>query len=326
MAALKSEGLLLGLDIGGTRIKAACVDESGAIIHARHVNTPATLEGFRPAVQELLRELIPPQVTIQAVGVGCKGIINPETTRVEVLPGTMRYLEGQVLAEIVAPALPAGVSVAADNDARVALAGEVAWGAARACRDAVMLTLGTGVGGGILADGRILRGASGAAGHLGHLSVDPDGPICICGNRGCIETLFSARTIESEAFAAIHRGVDSRLLAFGSRLPTCAEVFDLARQGDAVAADIVRRGARSLGAALAGLAHALDPELIILGGQISEAGDILLDPVREEVHWRTRCLLRRDVPVVRSKLVDPSGVIGAAALALQTRMGSPQRR
>jgi glucokinase len=321
MAVLKSgdKDLLLGLDIGGTRIKAACVDESGAVVRAHHVSTPPSLAGFGKAVRDLLHELIPAHVTIQAAGIGCKGIINPETTRVDVLPGTMHYLEGHVLAEIVAPVLPAGTSIAADNDARVALAGEVAWGAARECREAVMLTLGTGVGGGILSGGRILRGASGAAGHLGHLTIDPDGPICICGNRGCLETLFSARSIESEAFAAIHRGVDSRLLDFGSRLPTCAEVFDLARQGDAVAADIVRRGAKALGAALAGLAHAFDPELIILGGQISEAGDMLLDPVREEVHWRSRCLLRREVPVVRSKLVDPSGVVGAAALALEAR-------
>jgi glucokinase len=149
--------------------------------------------------------------------------------------------------------------------------------------------------------------------------MDPDGPLCICGNRGCLETLFSARAIESEAFAAIHRGVESRLSACQSKVPTCAEVFALAAQGDAVARDIVDRATYVLGAALAGLAHVLDPEMIILGGQISAAGDALLEPLRKDVGWRARCLLRRDVPVVRSKLVDPSGVIGAAALALEAR-------
>jgi glucokinase len=231
----------------------------------------------------------------------------------------VHYLEGELLSEIVAPVLPAGIPITADNDARVALAGEVAWGVARECKDAVMLTLGTGVGGGILANGRILRGASGAAGHIGHLTMDPDGPLCICGNRGCLETLFSARTIESEAFAVIHRGVESRLSACQSKVPTCAEVFALAAQGDAMARDIVDRATYVLGAALAGLAHVLDPEMIILGGQISAAGDALLEPLRKDVGWRARCLLRRDVPVVRSKLVDPSGVIGAAALALEAR-------
>jgi glucokinase len=322
MGGAKPEtGVLLGLDIGGTQIKAACVDESGAIVRSGRVNTPASLDDFRQAVRGLLRELLTPPDAVRAAGIGCKGIINPETTRVEVLPGTVHYLEGALLSEIVAPVLPQDIPITADNDARVALAGEVAWGAARECRDAVMLTLGTGVGGGVLADGRILRGASGAAGHIGHLTIDPDGPLCICGNHGCLETLFSARAIESEAFAALHRGVDTRLAACHSKVPTCAEVFDLAQQGDAVAGDIVRRATKVLGAALAGLAHVLDPEVIILGGQISAAGDALLEPLRKDVGWRARCLLRRDVPVVRSKLVDPSGVIGAAALALEAFRG-----
>src|SRR5579864_1814375 len=309
--------MLLGIDIGGTQIKAATVDESGAVVQTRRVDTPSSLDQFREALCKLVKELLAPHAAIQGVGVGCKGIIHPQTSRVEVLPGTLHYLEGQVLSEILAPVLPASTVIAADNDARVALCGEIAWGAARERRNALMLTLGTGVGGGILADGRVLRGATGAAGHIGHLNVDPDGPFCMCGNRGCLETLFSARTIESEAFAAIHRGVDSRLLEYGSKLPSCAEVFDLAREGDAVAASIVQNATRVLGAAIAGLAFVFDPEIIILGGQISEAGDALLNPLRQEIGWRTRPFLRRQIAVVRSMLVDPSGVIGAAALALE---------
>ena len=316
---LKNKVLLLGLDIGGTRIKAASVDESGSIVQTRSVHTPASLDEFRSALCNLIRELLSPAAAIRAVGFGCKGIINPENSRVEVLPGTLHYLEGQLLAEIVAPVVPAGIVIAADNDARVALAGEIAWGAARGSRNALMLTLGTGVGGGVLADGRILRGATGAAGHIGHLTVDPDGVLCICGNRGCLETVFSARTIESDAFAAVHRGTDSRLTGHGSNVPSCAEVFDLARQGDAVASDIVRKATRVLGAAVAGLAFVFDPEIIIFGGQISEAGDILFDSLRAEIGWRTRPFLRREIPVLRSQLVDPSGVIGAAALALEAQ-------
>lgn len=315
--------MLLGFDIGGTQMKAASVDPSGSIVQARRLNTPASLEEFRQAMRTLAQELIAPSLQVDAVGIGCKGIINPQTTRVEVLPGTLHFLEGQLLAEMVAPALPSGITIAADNDARVALAGEIAWGAARECRNAVMLTLGTGVGGAILADGRILRGATGVAGHIGHLTMDPDGPVCICGNRGCLETLFSARTIESEAFAAIHRGVASRLAEYGSRFPSCAEVFDLARKGDTVAADIVRKAIRVLGAALAGLALVLDPEKIILGGQISEAGDALFDSLRAELGWRTREMLRREMPIVRSTLAYPSGVLGAAALALEAANRAP---
>jgi glucokinase len=311
--------MLLGIDIGGTQIKGATVDDAGAVTQSLRVDTPASLDEFRQALPRLIRQLSASAAAVTAVGIGCKGIINPENTRVEVLPGTLHYLEGQLLSEIVAPALPAGVPIAADNDARVALAGEVAWGAARKCRNVVMLTLGTGVGGGVVADGRVLRGATGAAGHIGHLTVDPFGVLCICGNRGCLETVFSARTIESEAFAAIHRGTESRLLAHGDKLPSCAEVFELARQGDAVASDIIRKATVVLGGAIAGLAFVFDPELIILGGQISEAGDVLLGPLRAEVRWRTQGLLRREIPIVRSALVDPSGVLGAAALALEAK-------
>jgi glucokinase len=312
--------MLLGIDIGGTQIKAATVDETGAVAQTLRVDTPVSLDDFRQALPRLIRQLRASAAAVTAVGIGCKGIINPNTTRVEVLPGTLHYLEGQLLSEIVAPALPPDTSIAADNDARVALAGEVAWGAARQCRNVVMLTLGTGVGGGIVADGRVLRGATGAAGHLGHLTVDPFGVLCICGNRGCLETVFSARTIESEAFAAIHRGTESRLLAFGDKPPSCAEVFDLARQGDAIATDIIRKATVVLGAAIAGLAFVFDPERVIVGGQISEAGDVLLGPLRAEVGWRTRPFLRREIPIVRSTLVDPSGVIGAAALALEAML------
>jgi len=314
--------MLLGVDIGGTQIKAATVDQTGTIARAVRADTPASLDEFRLAIVRLIRDLNPSAVPIRAVGIGCKGIINPQTTRVDVLPGTLHYLEGHLLSEIVSPAVPADAAIAADNDARVALAGEITWGAARQSRNVVMLTLGTGVGGGVVADGRILRGSAGVAGHLGHLTVDPDGALCICGNRGCLETVFSARAIESEAFAAVHRGVDSRLLALDAKPPSCAEVFDLARHGDAVAGDIIRKATRVLGAAIAGLVFVFDPEVVILGGQISEAGETLLEPVRAEVRARTHSYLRRDIPVVRSTLVDPSGVIGAAALALEAISGA----
>ncbi|HKW96858.1 MAG TPA: ROK family protein [Bryobacteraceae bacterium] len=309
--------MLLGIDIGGTGIKAAVVDDTGAIAQTRRSTTPPSLAEFRQSLCGLVHDLINPNTRIDAVGIGCKGIIHPHTCRVEVLPGTVHYLEGQVLSEILAPVLPEKTVIAADNDARVALFGELAWGAARDRRNAIMLTLGTGVGGGILAGGRILRGATGAAGHLGHLTVDPDGPLCICGNRGCLETLFSARTIESEAFAAIHRGVHSRLLECRTKPPSCAEIFELAEQGDSVAAGIIAKATRVLGAAIAGLAFVFDPEIVILGGQISGAGDALLIPLRDEFRSRTHAFLRREIPIVRSALVDPSGVLGAAALALE---------
>jgi glucokinase len=295
---------VLGIDIGGTRLKAGRVDESGRIEASRTAPTPGDRDSLRATLDSLIGEL--GGASVNGVGIGCKGIINPATTRVEVLPGTLAYLEGAVLRDLV----PAGMRVAADNDARVAMAGELMWGAAKGRANALMLTLGTGVGGAIVADGRLLRGATGVAGHIGHLTVDPDGPVCICGNHGCLETFFSARAIESEAFAVVHRGCASRLAGN----PTCADVFRAAAEGDAIARGIIGRATRALGAALAGLLHILDPEVVIVGGQISEAGEALFEALKQEVRWRTRRLLRREVPIVPPRVADPSGIIGAAAL------------
>jgi glucokinase len=306
---------VLGLDIGGTQIKAAVVTAEGQILAAHRTLTPSSLTDFCEVLAQLIQDLHVHKPAISGVGIGCKGIISPATTEVLALPGGLHYLEGRRLSEIVAPLLGAPCAFAADNDARVALEGERRWGAARGRKNVLMLTLGTGVGGAILANGKILRGSGGAAGHAGHLTLDPNGLECICGNRGCLETVFSARAIESAAFAAIHRGVATALHNVSARPPTCADVFECAWHGDAVARDIVQHAVLLLAGAVAGLVHVLDPEVVILGGQIAESGDQLLSIIQQELDWRTKTLLRRSVPVIKSEVADPSGVLGAAALA-----------
>ena len=309
--------LVIGLDIGGTRVKAALVDANGTVLASRQAPTPGAINAFVETIGDLVVELRREGPAAAAVGIGCKGIIDTSSSRVVTLPGTLHYLEGALLSELLAPCLPAGCQVRADNDARAALLGEMLWGAARGCNDVLMLTLGTGVGGAVLSGGHVLRGASGVGGHIGHLTVDPDGVDCICGNRGCLETVFSARAIESEAAAAILRGVATSLRRADGVSPSCAEVFACAGCEDAVARHIVDRAIRVLAAGVAGLVHVFDPERVVIGGQIAEAGEALLEPLRREVQWRTRGLLRRDVTVVGSGLADPSGVLGAAAFALR---------
>lgn len=309
-------GNVLGLDIGGTEIKAALVNSKGDIITSHRVSTPVTLPAFQETIKTLAANLHLGERKIRGVGIGCKGIVDPYTTKVLALPGDLNYLEGRRLSEMIAPVVTNPCPVAADNDARVALFGEHQWGAAQDRQNAMMLTLGTGVGGAILTDGKIMRGAGGVAGHLGHITVDPNGGLCICGNRGCLETVFSARAIEAEAFAAIHRGVKTQLRAMGSP-PSCSDIFECAREGDEVARIIVERTTLILGSAIAGLVHVVDPEIVILGGQIAQAGDFLLKPIQHEIDWRTRYLVRRKVPVVKAQVADPSGVVGAAALAIE---------
>jgi glucokinase len=309
---------ILGIDIGGTRLKAGLVDEHGRITAQKFVDTPTEVEGFKGAITSLVRELVEHGGQPEAVGVGCKGIIDTVTSEVKVLPGTFSFLEGVRLSDLVAPLSEKETRVFADNDARAALAGEVVWGAAKGRENVIMLTLGTGVGGAALVGGRILRGAQGAAGLLGHVTVLPSGRFCDCGNRGCLETVFSARAIEAEALHAVHRGCESVLTERFARDPgalTCKAVFDAAGEGDVVALAIRDEAVETLGAAVAGLIHVFDPEALILGGQIVEAGETLLGPLRREMTWRTARYVGRAVPVILPELEGSSGVVGAAALA-----------
>lgn len=303
----------LGVDIGGTRVKVGVVERSGRILRQAATDTPIDPEEFKRTLAGMVWEMAPKDGSLIGVGIGCKGIIDYHTTKIDVLPGLLRPLEGALLSDLI----PLDVPVRADNDAKVALAGEMLWGAARGHNNVILLTLGTGVGGAILAEGKFLRGVAGVAGHLGHVTVNPDGPICVCGNHGCLEAFFSADAIESEAYRAIHTGCVSALtdkFRYNPEAISCRDVFEVAAQGDTVASLIRDRAIRHLAAAIAGLLHIFDPEVVILGGQIVEAGSALLDPLAREMHWRSKGLLRREVPLVLQQVQDRSGIVGAAAL------------
>jgi glucokinase len=296
------------------------VDETGAILASRSIATPTDLDSFVPALHDAVRWLLEATSVPAGVGVGCKGLIDPDTTRIESLRGTLHYLQGMRISDLVG--LPLDVPVFADNDARVALAGEMVWGAAKDRSNVLMLTLGNSVGGAALINGQILRGHAGVAGNIGHLTIDPHGPICSCGNRGCLETGFSARAIEAQGRAAVRRGCDSiltRLFRDQPQLASCRTVFQAASEGDEVACTIVSDAIHDLAAALAGLLHIFDPEVVIIGGHVADAGEALLEPLREQVWHRSRGLLGRDVPIVEQQVADKSGIVGAAGLVLAPR-------
>ncbi len=303
----------IGLDIGGTNLKGGLVDETGKLRRSLSEATPRSVEGFKKLAHSFFLEL-GSGVSIRAVGIGCKGVVDVKTTLLVRSPGDLHHLEGHSLRDLVSTGA-AGKSVYADNDARTALIAEWLWGAAKGCENVLMLTLGTGVGGAMLMQGQIMRGAHGVAGHVGHMTIDPHGPMCICGNYGCLETVFSARAIEAQAFSARHRRVFS-VLTDRAQASDCAQVFQAALDSDEVAQWIIDRATMYLGAAIASLVHLVDPELIILGGQIAEAGPQLLDPLRRELRSRTRFLIGRDLPIVFPRVPSHTGVIGAAGLAL----------
>jgi glucokinase len=305
--------IALGMDIGGTNIKAGVVDDSGEIIRQHSLATPISPAEFRKSVQWLMHELGVESANLAGVGIGCKGIIDWETTRISRMPGLLMPLEGELLRDLIPYELP----IFADNDAKVSMVGEMVWGAARGRNDVVMFTLGTGVGGAIVANGKMVRGMTGVAGHLGHTTTVTDGPLCICGNRGCIETLFSAGALEVEAYRLAHNGCLSSLTDEFRDYPeriTCKDVFDHAERGDSACQHVRDVAVNHLAAAIAGLLHVLDPEVVIVGGQIVAAGPALLKPLEAEVHRRSEWLLQRKVPIVVQQVNDRTGVTGGAAL------------
>ena len=224
----------------------------------------------------------------------------------------LHFLEGRTLDDVVdAGDLP----VCADNDARTALIDEVLWGAARGRRNVVLLTLGTGVGGAAMVDGVIVRGASGAACHLGHVTMDLRGGLCICGNYVCLETCFSSRSIESGYFAHLHRASPSSLsIDAKGQVPSTEAIFQAAAEGDPSARRVLELALESLAGAIASFMHIFDPELLILGGNIAAAGTQLLAPLQAQVAQRTQLLLGRNVPIVLQDGSRHGGVAGAAGL------------
>ena len=314
--APSEQTIAVGVDIGATAIKAAPVTLGGELLESFHQPSPRTPAALHDFVHSVLKRAKP---QVRGIGVGCKGIIDTATSRVTSLPGDLHFLEGRLLTDVIdAGSLP----VYADNDARTALIAEVLWGAARGKRNVVLLTLGTGVGGAVLVDGAILRGASGAAGHLGHVTLDLHGGLCICGNFGCVETRFSSRAIESDYQAHLHRAAPTRLsLGNAGEPPSTEAIFRAAAEGDESARCVLDRAFEYLAAAVVSFLHIFDPEVLILGGNIAEAGPQLLAPIRDEVARRTRILLGREVPIVFQSLVGYGGVAGAAGLVfLQQRL------
>src|SRR5262245_61119835 len=300
--------LALGVDIGGTTMKAAIVSASGELLERFHEPSPRTPDSLRSFVQGALKQTKAP---LKGIGIGCKGIINVESSRIDRLPGDLHFLEGSVLKDLVGSDLP----LRADNDARTALVAEVLWGAARGKRNVVLLTLGTRVGGAAMADGVILHGATGIAGHFGHMSVDHEGGLCICGNHGCLETRFSSRAIEADYFAHMHRAAATTLLAGDQgQPPNTQAIFQAAFNGDESARRVIDRALLYLANAVASLLNIFDPEVLIVGVNVAMAGEPLLAPLRKAVGQQTCRMMGREVPIVVQTATGYGGVLGVAGL------------
>lgn len=308
--------LAVGLDVGGTKVAAGLVGADGTLVSRTRRGTPA---GSPDAILDLLVDCVDELTEVEGVdsvpvGVGAAGLID--------LHGNVRYAPNIDWADYPLGPLLAkrlDVRVVVENDANAAAWGEYQHGAGKGVdHGMLMLTIGTGVGGGLIEDGRLVRGAGGLGAEFGHLIVSEGGPQCGCGNLGCLEALASGNAIGRTAAEALAAGTVSA----GSRLHELAEVTGktvtvAAHAGDPDAARVLERCGFWLGVGIASLVNALDPALVVIGGGAMQAGELLLEPARAAYRERLMGRAHRTMPeVVRAQLADEAGIIGAALLAL----------
>lgn len=323
---IENHECVLGMDLGGTKIAVAAVDPKGKILMESDITSPAKdssmmVEYFIDLARVEFEKYRRKGLEVKAVGVSAAGyILQKEGVLLESPNIAWRNVPLRKIASEVT-----GLPAFLDNDANCAAAGERFVGATRGVDDFVYLTLGTGVGGGVYVDGRLIRGHRGMAAELGHILIDPDGPMCGCGRRGCLEALASGRALGREASVLAREDRKTVLLEMSKGDPdsiTGKMVSRAAEQGDDVALRAFKVWSRYLGMGIVDFIHIFDPDVVVLGGGVSESGDLFINDVREVVSERGIPTLVKDVSIVLSELGNKAGVIGAAAIAWEG-LGAP---
>lgn len=316
-------GVILAVDVGGTRLAAGLVDSAGGIVCAETVATDrfGRGEGILKNTLELVAQLEErarqTDLAVRGIGVGVPGAVDEETGRIGPDIQNIPELANLSLRSLLQDRTR--LSTVVDNDVNALTLAEWTFGQAKGLRHLAMIAVGTGVGGGLILNGSLVRGASGYAGEIGHITVEMDGRPCFCGSRGCVKAYASGPDLvahvrelleesQSPIFAELTGGDLARL--------SPPLIFRAADRGDPVAESVVAKAAQALGASVATLVNLCNPEIIILGGGVMEAGDILMEPVRR---WARFYAFERAVTrtrIVRSGLSKQSGILGAAALFL----------
>jgi len=313
-----TDRIYLGIDLGGTNIKIGICDDRGKLLHKFEGPTHAE-SGSDAVIQRMAnyaRKMVEDSAyqwdQVGGIGAGSAGFINAEAGIVK-FSGNLGW-HNVPFKQLLESKLNKQVMI--ENDANVAALGEAWAGAGVGIANQFMYTLGTGVGGGIIINGKIYRGFSGVAGEPGHIAIVPDleAISCTCGQKGCLETVSSATGIIHMAKDAVERRDETSLSLLENF--KAREVFDAAKAGDDVAVRIVKRAAYYLGRSMATIAVILNPQRFILGGGVSEAGEILLQPIREVFKKYTPAPTQEGVEIVQAVLGNDAGIIGAAGLNL----------
>lgn len=299
--------LYLGLDFGGTKLAAGLADDEGRVI--AFWRCPTNAEGGPEAALAAMRDMVASGTQssasssqLAAVGISFGGPVNSRRTHT-VLSHHGPGWEDYPLVDRVASIW--GCPVAMDNDANAAALGEYRFGAGQGCRDLLYVTVSTGIGAGIVIDGKLYQGTHGLAGEVGHTIVVPNGPLCPCGKRGCLEAVASGPSI-ARAYAE-REGIDQRAV-------TAADVFRRAAAGDVRAEETLNVAIEILGIGLANAINILDPDAVVVGGGVTGAGERFFAPLRTAVRAHCAPSAPDSVPIVPAKLGDHVGVLGAIAL------------
>jgi len=310
----------LGIDFGGTEIKIGIIDESGTIIIKDKYVTQIEKSGeeivahIAECAMELIGKSGIEKSAIKGAGIGSPGLLDPEKGLLKVVTNVPQ-LNGINFAEGIGSRL--GIPAFLDNDVNAMTLGEFFFGAGKGYKHVIGLTLGTGVGGGIILDGELHRGASFTAGELGHMSIDTDGLYCPCGNYGCLERYIGKDGIVTRFTAFKNKGIATSIdkyLEDGKITPKAIAMA--AADGDKLSIEVLAETGKILGIALATLTNVLNPEIFVIGGGIANAGDLILEPARHELIKRAYTIPAQAVKVVPAALKNDAGIVGSASVAV----------
>jgi glucokinase len=319
----EAEKPVLAVDLGGTKIIAAIISSK---VVAKEYQLTLADEGPQSVIKRILsmidhllglRNLNPSQ--LDSIGIAAAGAIDAEKGLVTLSPNLPGWCDIP-LRDLVREKY--GVNTFLLNDTTAAVLGEHHFGAGKGVNNLVMLTVGTGIGGGIIINGELYSGPSGSAGEIGHMTIDINGPKCSCGNIGCLERLVSGKAVAEEAIRRLSQGAKSSLTEIAGdkiRSITAEKVSLAAQNGDSLAREVISKAATYLGIGLVNLVNIFNPEMIIIGGGLAKMGDLLLEPARRAVGERAFQLSARLVQIVPAQLGDDAAVLGAAIFARQQK-------
>lgn len=309
---------IIGIDLGGTNLKAGIVDRSGNILHRFSIKTNASAEScvISQQICELIAEIIKnariEKSEIIGIGLGSPGLIDKKGETILFSPNLPKWRNIPIKNNI---SEKFGLPCVLENDANAAAWGEKWIGAGKNANSLVMLTLGTGIGGGIIIDNKLWRGMNNVAAEIGHMSIQTDGPQCNCGNYGCIEVYASATGMARRFRELLESGKASSLKKEDEI--TAKRINEAAVQGDEAALSIIEETGFYLGIAIVNIIHILNPEVVVLAGGLIGAGELLMNPIKQIIEKRALKASYKDTKIVFSRLGTDAGIIGAAGCLLK---------